>query len=190
MNDLPPDADPETPGDADDVRPDKEKRRYRITLSYWDSLMDRIINEARADGHFDNLQGEGRPLDLDDNPYAGDRRLAYKILKDNNYTLPWIADRKQILGDLDAFRLKLRRLWREYQLDWDVQASDDQRRDLQQRWQYRLAQLEGEIAGFNRRMQALNLQLPVRHLELASLNLDDELARLGARRYLEPPHAP
>ena len=81
--------------DEQEDAPEEKKSRFRrITLSGWNSLIDDIINEARDDGKFDNLTGEGKPLDLEENPYADDKQLAYKLLKDNDFTLPWIDERK------------------------------------------------------------------------------------------------
>ena len=38
----------------------------------------RQIREAQERGEFDDLPGEGQPLDLAANPYAQDRELAFK----------------------------------------------------------------------------------------------------------------
>ncbi len=42
------------------------------------------IQEAIARGEFDNLPGEGKPIDLTENPFVpAEWRLAFKTLKDN-----------------------------------------------------------------------------------------------------------
>ena len=47
-------------------------------------LVEQKIQEAIAKGEFDNLPGEGKPIDLEENPFVPpDWRLAYKMLKDN-----------------------------------------------------------------------------------------------------------
>ena len=47
-------------------------------------LVGQKIQEAIAKGEFDNLPGEGKPIDLEENPFVPpDWRLAYKMLKDN-----------------------------------------------------------------------------------------------------------
>lgn len=48
----------------------------------FDSIVEKKIREAQESGKFDNLQGHGKPLDLDDdNHIPEDLRLSHKILK-------------------------------------------------------------------------------------------------------------
>ena len=70
------------------------------------------LNAARDRGDFDNLRGTGQPLQLDKNPYAGDRALAYSLLKNNQLAPPEIERGKEIDADLaraDALPRALRR---------------------------------------------------------------------------------
>lgn len=50
----------------------------------WDSIIDEKIRKAQEQGDFDNLSGAGRPIPIDENPYAGDKAMAYSVLKSNN----------------------------------------------------------------------------------------------------------
>lgn len=171
--------------DEQDESPEEKKSRFRrVSLSGWNSLIDDIINEAREDGKFDNLQGEGKPIELEENPYANDKQLAYKLLKDNDFTLPWIDERKRILGDLDLFRAKIRRFWSQFAIEWPTVTTPSQQAIVRQRWQNHLSQWQGDIDALNRRIRMLNLQLPVRNLELMQLTLERELERIGARQEL------
>lgn len=43
------------------------------------------IREAEERGAFRNLPGLGQPLNLDTNPYAGEKALGYSLLKSNGY---------------------------------------------------------------------------------------------------------
>jgi Domain of unknown function (DUF1992) len=57
------------------------------------------LQEAVDRGEFDNLPGQGKPLDLtrDDNPFVPeDLRLSYRILSNAGIGVPWIEDRKEI----------------------------------------------------------------------------------------------
>ena len=57
--------------------------RRRTAKETYD-LVEQKIQEAIARGEFDNLPGEGKPIELDENPFVPpDWRLAYKMLKDN-----------------------------------------------------------------------------------------------------------
>src|SRR5947209_9466432 len=55
--------------------------RYRGKGFY--DYIDEQIQEAQKRGDFDNLPGMGKPLALNENPYAGDRALGYNILQNN-----------------------------------------------------------------------------------------------------------
>ena len=46
------------------------------------------LQEAIARGEFANLPGTGKPLNLDDDRYAGDKSTAYRLLKNNGYAPP------------------------------------------------------------------------------------------------------
>jgi hypothetical protein len=66
------------------------------------------IQEAIARGEFDNLPGEGRPIDLTENPFVpAEWRLAYKTLKDNALA-PEFVLRLKAIEDLRAEMEKTR----------------------------------------------------------------------------------
>jgi DnaJ family protein C protein 28 len=54
------------------------------------------IREAQARGDFDHLPGSGKPLQLDVNPWAGDRALAYSLLKGNQIAPPEIERGREV----------------------------------------------------------------------------------------------
>jgi len=56
-----------------------------------------MIAQAQARGEFDNLEGAGQPLKLEENPYAPpELHMAYKILKDAGFAPYWIELGKEI----------------------------------------------------------------------------------------------
>lgn len=59
----------------------------------WQSYVDEQIRDAQERGEFTNLPGTGRPLQFDVNPLAGNRALAYSLLKANG-----VAPREVALG--------------------------------------------------------------------------------------------
>jgi DnaJ family protein C protein 28 len=78
----------------------------------WKDYVEEQINEARERGDFDNLPGAGKPLQLDKNVYAGDKALAYSLLKNNQIAPPEIERGKEIDAELaraDAMLAALRR---------------------------------------------------------------------------------
>ena len=61
--------------------PDPEERPQRRSGQSWESYVDEQIRAARERGAFDRLAGTGRPLAIDVNPMAGERALAFSLLK-------------------------------------------------------------------------------------------------------------
>ena len=76
---------------------------------YFDYI-DEQIHEAQARGDFDNLPGTGKPLNLDENPFSGDKALAYSLLKQNGYAPPEVELSKEIRTQFEKTQQKLEKL--------------------------------------------------------------------------------
>ena len=84
------------------------------------------------DGAFDRLEGTGRPLDLQENPFEDPSlRMAHRLLKNNGFAPAWIEDAREI----DA---EFQRLQRE---------SD-------------VPNFRSRVTALNRRIVAFNLKVP------------------------------
>lgn len=65
-------------------------------------LAEERIREAQDRGEFDNLPGQGRPLQLEDDSHVPEElRMAYKLLRNSGYLPPEIEERKEIDSLLD-----------------------------------------------------------------------------------------
>ncbi len=76
-------------------------------------LIEELLEDARARGEFDNLEGVGKPLDLQRDLYAGDKALAYSLLKNNQMAPPEIERGKEIDAELAHAEGLLARLRRQ-----------------------------------------------------------------------------
>jgi hypothetical protein len=55
------------------------------------------IKEAIENGELDNLPGQGKPLNLDDDTHLPpEMRMAHRILKNAGYSAPEVEERKEI----------------------------------------------------------------------------------------------
>ena len=142
------------------------------------------IEEAIRAGAFDDLPGRGKPLRLLNNPYAPGTELAYQLLKDNEYTLPWISERAAVLARIQALREEIAASWPAYQADYLGSANDSQRLEVSQEWSTLLAGWEETIDSINKDITTVNLKQPGEQLEILKLTLNSELSRAGARRAL------
>ena len=66
------------------------------TAPSWETLTERLIREAQAEGRFDDLPGHGRPLELEDDSHAGEMALAHHVLRNAGAAPPWIETDKQV----------------------------------------------------------------------------------------------
>jgi len=68
-------------------------------MEFLHRIAERRIIEALENGEFDNLEGAGKPLNLDDDMWIPeDLRIAYRILKNANCTPPELEFRKEVIN--------------------------------------------------------------------------------------------
>ena len=157
-----------------------ERRRHVVTKRNYRSVVEQLIQEAQERGDFDNLRGEGKPLAIDSNPHAGEMELAYKLLKDNDFTLPWISARNRVLKEIEAFREKMDRKWRLFGPQVIAMAHAGDAATAQRRWAALMIQWETEISELNKRIDDVNHLVPVKSIEIYKVSLPIELSRVGA----------
>lgn len=158
----------------------EEKKPQLPPPGRWSEVMDELYEQAVRDGLFDNLPGHGKPLKLFKNPYAPGTELAYQLLKDNNYTLPWIAERNEVTAAIDALRSEVRRVWLRYQTEYRAARGETIRKSLALGWNGYQERWHEHIAELNRLITNLNLKMPGERLEIMKLTLEGELERAGA----------
>lgn len=152
-------------------------------MEEWADLVSKRIEEAMRRGDFDNLAGKGKPMRVDKDPFVPeDQQMAFSLLKNNDMTPTWIADRKEMLRSIEQWREEFRRIVGEAQRAWVAAGSDERRVQIRERWERWIVRWEDEVTEINRRITTLNLKQPVNSLEVYKLRLDDELRRVGAGR--------
>jgi hypothetical protein len=140
----------------------------------WRDLVARRIEEAMQQGEFDNLRGQGKPLNLQRNPHVPPGyELAFDLLQNNDLAPGWIMARKDLLRDVEQWRARLRGALAQLQAAPRADAAE-------RRWAAQRQVLEAELEELNERILTVNLQLPaVPSLELLKLRMDEELTRAG-----------
>ncbi len=115
-------------------------------MDVWNLVAERKIREAMDEGAFEHLEGAGRPLDLDENPFEDPSlRMAHRLLKNNGFAPAWILEGKEIEREIARIAAELDSL--------------------------RPAELGERIAMVNRRIVDYNLKVPVISLQKALLTL-------------------
>lgn len=141
----------------------------------WQRGIDQQIEEAQRSGKFDNLPGKGKPLKLNQNPYQ-DPALdaAYTLLKDNDFTLPWIAEGKEIDDLLANARTALSRSWELYQREvltgnpgW-----------VKNEWTRAENAFREQISAVNKKILNYNVAIPNSRFEKVKINPDREIEKI------------
>ena len=136
------------------------------------------IRRAIEQGKFDNLPGEGKPLTLDDNPYEDPEwRMAYRILRESGYSLPWIESRKEISDQLNSARSGLKRAW-----EWRRRnlAESQLGGSVDEQWQRAVRAFYEKIEQINQQISTYNLAAPSSRFQLMMLDADRELEKTQA----------
>ena len=156
------------PGRPSDRRPasrlDAEGRRQ--VAPTWESLIERQLREAMAEGAFDDLPYQGERLPLEDDSAAGEWALAYRMLRNAGAAPPWIeADKevRRLLDRRDAIAARAAR----------SRSGVGSPRDR--------AALEAVVVEINAAIARLNAEAPTDRQHRRPLDVREELARLDAR---------
>ena len=134
------------------------------------------LRKAMAEGKFDNLPGKGKPLHLDGaNPHADpDWELAYRMLKDSGFSLPWIETIREIEQDLEAARKDLRLAWEWYQ---SSQTGSTPASVSSAEWERSQQAFKEKLFSLNKRIRDYNLQVPNARFQRPVLNFNQELEK-------------
>jgi hypothetical protein len=127
----------------------------------WESLVDRQIREAMEDGRFDDLPHRGEPLPVEDETYAGEWAMAFRMLRNAGVAPPWIeADKevRELLARRDALVARAA-----------TASPFGRERDR--------AALERLVVQVNAAVARLNAEAPTTRQHRAPLRLEIELAR-------------
>jgi DnaJ family protein C protein 28 len=82
------------------------RRRGRRYQDY----VEELIQEAQERGEFSNLPGMGKPLQLDDDTYAGDKAMGYHLLKSNGFAPTEVELANAIRKEREGAEAKLKRI--------------------------------------------------------------------------------
>lgn len=113
-------------------------------MSVLERLAEARIRQAMEAGAFDHLPGRGQPLRLQENPFEpAEWRAAFHLLRSQGIPLPWIEERRRLLGEIAAVRARPR------------------------------PPSAAQLQALNRRIRAYNLKVPLIALQLGPLPAPD-----------------
>ncbi len=147
---------------------DGPRQRWTLTQRTYHSVIDQLVGQGQAEGAFDNLQGTGKPLQLDDESMVPEEdRVGYRMLRNAGFAPPWIELQKTIRekrAQLDTWRETKTRHWGRMS-EWEQKRARIEYRD--------------KLSELNRLIIHFNLKVPAAVGQMVLLKVDDEVARLG-----------
>jgi DnaJ homolog subfamily C member 28 len=141
-----------------------DEHGMRQVAPTWESLVDRQIREAMEDGRFDDLPYRGEPLPVEDETYAGEWALAFRMLRNAGVAPPWIEADKDVRALAERRESILRRAAGASPI-----ARSRYRKDLEQ-----------VVVAINAAIARLNAEAPTDRQHRRPLRLADELAAFDA----------
>ncbi|WVZ91646.1 hypothetical protein U9M48_037790 [Paspalum notatum var. saurae] len=134
------------------------------------NVVEQRIWHSMEEGHFENLPGKGKPLNLNSNPHADPAEdTLYRILSRNGCAPEWVELNKEIRGMILAWRSALKKAWANRSEEDDGFSWNDDCRVLQE--QMRL---------INDKVFRYNLIVPFGR-QMFGLNWDKEVDKLKMR---------
>jgi len=161
----------------------KAKHQFRMRND-WNNLIDDLIQDGQDKGIFDNLPGKGKPLNLKKSVYGAELDLAHKLMKENDLAPAWIMSRNQILEKIASLRNEVQRKWERHEREFRIIQDIVHRDGLTISWDDACLKWLGDIEKINKQISDFNLKRPVDNMELLKLDLESELKRVGAPRWL------
>lgn len=154
-------------------------------LDRWYDLYDKAYQKAVEEGQFNNLRGEGKPLDLKmDEDVPDELRYAFKVMRENDIAPEWIMAGKSLE---QTHQRLLRRAttiverFRAMNADAERVAASQRtmfRKNAREKFDMDKRNLEKEVVRFNKEVTDYNLKVPRGITHRTYLNLDAVFSKL------------
>jgi DnaJ family protein C protein 28 len=143
-------------------------------MDLWRRIAEEKIEEAMAEGAFDNLPGAGKPLPVDEDALVEpEMRLAYHLLRSNGFAPRWIEERREIEATIQSARASLARSWEWYRSG---------RRDVwtEGEWRRAVEAFRRQVVRINQRIADYNLITPSSRTQRQLVDVNQEIGRVVA----------
>ncbi len=120
------------------------------------------IREAEERGEFDNLEGAGKPLNLDSNAFVRDKAMGYNLLKSNGFAPQEIELAKEIRTEYERLEAKIAKVHHQGRSlrTRRVPPFPSERRAFNALVEKTAAEYEKNLGDLNRKIMTLNLMVP------------------------------
>lgn len=154
----------------------KKLARY---MSSTEDLVENQILKAQQRGDFDNLEGAGKPLNLEENPFEPlDLRMTFKILKDNDFAPYWIELGKEIDADMAKIDKEVESFSRYTELFYSEKHGSLARRRYDKRKAHFFFETRLRWEKIHKKIIDFNIYCPTFRLGRANISVDDEMYKI------------
>jgi len=159
----------------------QQNRKLARYMSSTHDLVEEQIRKAQERGDFDHLAGAGKPLNLDENPYEpAELRMAFKILKENDFAPYWIELGKEI----DAAQEKLQQEINYFKRYTELFLADQHDTRAWQRYQRKkelfYIERKTDLVKIDKKILDFNLHCPTFRQGRPNLVIDKEMEQIIA----------
>ncbi|MCG9134283.1 DUF1992 domain-containing protein [Candidatus Poribacteria bacterium] len=141
------------------------------------------IEEAMERGEFANLPGRGKPLKFDTNPYLTPQaRMTNRLVKENGFVPRWVELAKEIKREKAQLEKLLTNLKdRRERLATIIQQHPHRHKAVSRSFEHERARgierYSEKLENLNRKIQRVNLLMPTRNRQYASINRTEAISR-------------
>jgi hypothetical protein len=147
--------------------PECAPERRRVNAANIESSVDKQIREAIERGEFENLRGEGKPLNLTRDPNVPkDWDLAFNLLKNSGFAPDWI----ELSNEIRATREKLHAPLHQFAANAPADPKERERRAKELGGKFRI-----EAAELNRAIDTYNLKAPSPQVHIRRIRIEHDL---------------
>ncbi|KFK24821.1 hypothetical protein AALP_AA8G029500 [Arabis alpina] len=130
------------------------------------NVVEQKIWHSMEEGHFENLSGKGKPLNLHVNPHADPAEdTLYRILNKNGFAPEWVELNKEIRSKAKEWRVSLKKAW-------SMKLEEDQ-----SGWEESSELLKTQLKQINNMVFRYNLIVPFGR-QMIGLKWEKEIDRL------------
>ena len=128
----------------------------------YQDYVEELIQEAQERGDFSNLPGAGKPLQFDDDTYAGDKALGYHLLKSNGFAPTEVELANEIRKERERTEAKLQRIVHQGRTlrSRRVPPFASEKRTFNSRVEKAAGEYDTTLRELNRKILTLNLMAP------------------------------
>jgi DnaJ family protein C protein 28 len=138
--------------------------------------VEELLRKAIEEGKFDNLPGKGKPLHIEENPNADPEwELAYHLIKESGFTLPWIITIREIETDIEKASEDLQHAWKWRMIYLSAEVPDEK---ASAEWVRALEAFKVKLPALNKRIRDYNLEVPNARFQRPTLNYEQEIVNI------------